>query len=54
MYIFGFPLCLQKVMATEIKGLKFPNSFLFSFYMYTQPRAKDQIDLSNFWFVVTP
>ena len=22
LYIFGFPLCLQKVIATEIKGLK--------------------------------
>ena len=27
LYIFGFPLCLLKGMATEIKGLKIPNSF---------------------------
>ena len=27
LYIFEFPLCLQKVMTTEIKGQKVPNSF---------------------------
>ena len=27
-------MSLQKVMATEIKGLQIPNSFLICFYMY--------------------